>query len=84
MKINYDPQTDTAYIKLSDGKYKVSKKVSDDIVIDYDDKNTPLGIEILSAKELIPSFNANEILFSIGSNNVSTSGSETVNIPFTK
>jgi uncharacterized protein YuzE len=65
MKINYDPQTDTAYIKLSDGKYKVSKKVSEDIVIDYDENDVPLGIEILSANEIIPGFNLNEISLSI-------------------
>lgn len=68
MKINYDPQTDTAYIKLSDGTYKQSRKISDDILVDYDENNVPLGIEILSANEIIPGFNINEISLSITNN----------------
>ncbi len=53
MKISYDPTTDSAYIKLSDKKYKLTKKISNDILIDYDSKNNPLGIEILSVKNNI-------------------------------
>jgi uncharacterized protein YuzE len=66
MKISYDPTTDSACIRLSDKKYKSTKKVPNDILIDYNSKNNPLGIEILSVKENIPSFNTNEVsLFTI-------------------
>ena len=68
MKISYDPTTDSAYIKLSDKKYKLTKKISNDILIDYDSKNNPLGIEILSVKDNIPSFNTNEVSLSIVQN----------------
>lgn len=65
MKISYDPTTDSAYIKLSDKKYELTKKISDDVLIDYDNKNNPLGIEILFVKDNIPSFNTNEVSVSI-------------------
>ncbi len=68
MKISYDPTTDSAYIKLSDKKYELTKKISNDILVDYDNKNNPLGIEILSVKDNIPSFNTNEVSLSIVQN----------------
>ena len=56
MKINYDPKSDSLFLELSKGNYDRSKKISDDILVDYDKKGKILGIEILAAKENIKSF----------------------------
>lgn len=56
MKINYDPKSDSLFLELSKGTYDRSKKISDDILVDYDKKGKILGIEILAAKENIKSF----------------------------
>ena len=50
MKITYDKQADAAYIKLNDKKpYQSSKKVTDDVLIDYSKDGTVVGIEVLAA-----------------------------------
>lgn len=56
MEIKYDPKMDTLYLLLVKGKYKASRKVSDNVVVDFDKKNKILGIEILAVKDTIPSF----------------------------
>ncbi len=50
MKITYDKAVDAIYIKLNEKlTYKSSKKVSDDILIDYSDDGRIIGVEVLSA-----------------------------------
>ncbi len=56
MKISYDPKTDSLFLELAKGKYERSKKISEDILVDYNKGGKILGIEILSAKKTIPSF----------------------------
>ena len=56
MKIRYDKKVDAVYIDLARGKYHVSKKITDDIVVDLTKTGKVLGIEILDASETIPSF----------------------------
>lgn len=56
MKLNYDRKTDSLYLELRKGGYKRSKKVSDSVLVDYDDTDKVLGIEVLGVKEVIPSF----------------------------
>ena len=56
MKINYDPKSDSLFLELAKGTYDRSKKISGDILVDYDKKGKILGIEILAAKENIKSF----------------------------
>ena len=57
MKVNYDPEADSAYIYLTEEKSKVSetKELSDEIFVDYDKNGKPLGIEIIGVKERVPS-----------------------------
>lgn len=57
MKTKYDKKTDAVYIELAKGKYEVSRKISDAIVVDEDKKGKVLGIEILDATENIAAFN---------------------------
>ena len=55
MKITYDKQADAAYITLNDKKpYQSSKKVTDDVLIDYSKDGTVVGIEVLAASENMP------------------------------
>lgn len=56
MEIKYDPKIDSLYLSLVKGRYEASRKVSDNVVVDFDKKNKVLGIEILSVKETMPSF----------------------------
>ena len=52
MKITYDKAIDAMYIKLNDKqKYKTSKKISEDILIDYSQEGEVIGVEILAASE---------------------------------
>ena len=52
MKMNYDPKADALYIKLREGKIEESDEISEGIIVDYDEKNKPLGIEFLDAAVL--------------------------------
>ena len=55
MKITYDKQADAAYIKLNDKKpYQSSKKVTDDVLIDYSKDGTVVGIEVLAVSRNMP------------------------------
>lgn len=56
MKINYDPKADSLFLELAKGTYDRSKKISEDILVDYNKQGKILGIEILAAKENIKSF----------------------------
>lgn len=53
MKINFDPKHDVMRIKFQDGKYDISKEVSDSIVIDRTKDSKLIAIEILDASEKI-------------------------------
>lgn len=55
MKITYDKQADAAYIKLTNkAKYHASRKVSADVLVDYAEDGTVVGIEILDASKNMP------------------------------
>lgn len=55
MKITYDKQADAAYIMLTNkAKYKASRKVSDDVMVEYAEDGTVVGIEILDASKNMP------------------------------
>lgn len=52
MKISYDVKADALYIKLKDAKIDESDEVGKGIIIDFDLKKEPVGIEILGASKL--------------------------------
>jgi len=55
VKITYDKQADAAYIKLTNKvKYQASRKVSEDVMVDYAEDGTVVGIEILDASKNMP------------------------------
>lgn len=58
MKITYDKSVDAIYIKLNErASYEVSKKISEDVLIDYAKDGRVVGIEVLAASEnaILPS-----------------------------
>ena len=65
MKMKYDKKIDAAYIELAKGKYEVSRKISDSIVVDEDKKGKVLGIEILDASKNISAFDPKNTKFTV-------------------
>ncbi|HLD06851.1 MAG TPA: DUF2283 domain-containing protein [Candidatus Nanoarchaeia archaeon] len=54
MRISFDHKHDIMRIKFQDGKYDVSKEVSDGVVIDMTKDNKMMAIEILDVSQKIP------------------------------
>ncbi len=55
MKITYNKQANAAYIKLNNKTpYQSSQKVTDDVLIDYAEDGTVVGIEVLDASRNMP------------------------------
>lgn len=52
MKIKYDKTTDTLYVEFLDTTV-ITKRLSDDIAVDYDASGKLAGIEVLGAKRLV-------------------------------
>ena len=51
MKLNYDPATDSLYIRLSERPSVDSDKVADGVVLDYDAQGALVGIEVQHASQ---------------------------------
>jgi len=52
MRIHYDVKGDVLYIEFKKGTV-TTKRIDEDVAIDYDKKGQVAGIEILSAKERV-------------------------------
>lgn len=50
MKITYDKHTDTLYLEFKDTTV-TTKRLSDDIAVDYDSDGKMAGIEVLGARK---------------------------------
>ena len=59
--MRYGSKDDAVYIEFAKGKYEVSRKVSDSVIVDEDKNGKVLGIEILDASENIPSFDPKKL-----------------------
>ena len=52
MRITYDESVDAMYIKLNEKLvYKTSKKITDDVLIDYSKDGKVMGVEVLDASK---------------------------------
>lgn len=52
MKITYDKATDAVYIRFNNTtSYHITKKVTDDVLVDYSKSGKVLGLEVLSASK---------------------------------
>lgn len=61
MKVKYDPKVDALYIDLAKGKYERTRKISDVVLVDEDERGKILGVEILDAKKNITAFDPKKI-----------------------
>ena len=52
--IQYRPDDNAAYIRLSQGKVMESAEVSPDVVFDYDAEGHIVGIELFDARGQLP------------------------------
>lgn len=52
-KINYDKKKDILYIVLRDGNEERFEDISENITIEYDSRNQPIGIEVFKASEFL-------------------------------
>ncbi|MDI6793615.1 MAG: DUF2283 domain-containing protein [bacterium] len=52
MRIHYDVKGDVLYIEFKKGTV-TTKRIDEDVAIDYDEKGWVAGIEVLSAKERV-------------------------------
>ena len=50
MKIQYDNETDTIYVKLSDDRVLESQEIKKDVIVDYNDKDEIVAVEVLNVK----------------------------------
>jgi uncharacterized protein YuzE len=49
VKIQYSPDVDVLYIRLRESKISNSDELAADIILDFDENGSPVGIEILAA-----------------------------------
>jgi len=63
MKIKYDKESDTIYIRFSSSKISESIENKPGVIIDYDEAAKVVGIEILQASKQMTQFNSVEYEF---------------------
>lgn len=51
MKIEYDPEVDALYVRLSDSKVVESEQVQPGIVLDFDAAGKVVAVEVLNASK---------------------------------
>ena len=51
--VTYDPRADALYIQFREAKVDESDEVSRGVIVDYDRKGKPIGIEVLEAARLV-------------------------------
>ncbi|MGB3493237.1 MAG: DUF2283 domain-containing protein [Elainellaceae cyanobacterium] len=56
MKIEFDPEVDAAYLRLSDADVIDSEEIATDIVYDFDADEQIVGIELLQVRTNLPYF----------------------------
>ena len=54
-KINYDKKKDILYIVLREGNEERFEDISENITVEYDAKDRPIGIEIFNASKFLAS-----------------------------
>ena len=50
MKIQYDNETDTIYVKFSNDKIIESEEVKKDVIVDYNEDDEIVAVEVLNVK----------------------------------
>lgn len=65
MKIKFDEQSDSIYIRFDDSKIIESEEVKPGIIFDFNSQSHVVGIEILRVQECIPITNLKQLQFEI-------------------
>ncbi len=53
-KVSYDKKKDILYILLREGAEERFEDISENITVEYDAKDRPIGIEIFNASKVLP------------------------------
>ena len=53
IEVTYDVKADALYIRLREAKIDESDEVSRGVIVDYDRKGKPVGIEMLDVSRLV-------------------------------
>lgn len=53
MRVNYDPETDSLHIDLSEQPSVESREISEGVVLDYDESGNLVGIDIDNASRKV-------------------------------
>lgn len=61
MKVNYDREVDSLYIRLTDETIEESDEEKPGFVIDYDSNGSVVGIEIMNASKSVSKPNTVEL-----------------------
>jgi uncharacterized protein YuzE len=51
MKIEYDPEVDALYVRLTESKVIESEQVQPGIILDFDEAGKVVGVEVLSVSK---------------------------------
>ena len=54
MIIDFDPEVDAAYLQLDDAKIVDSEEVLPGVVLDFDERGSIVGVELLAVKKKNP------------------------------
>lgn len=65
MRLHYDEQTDTLYLRLDDSRITESEEVQPGIVLDFDERGQVVGVAILRVKERVPAANLRQLQFEV-------------------
>lgn len=65
MKIKFDEQSDSIYIRFDESKIIESEEVRPGILFDFNNQSQVVGIEVLRVQERIPITNLKRLQFEI-------------------
>jgi uncharacterized protein YuzE len=54
IRFTYDDEVDALYVALADGKVFETIEIEESVYVDVDAKGRPLGVEFVSAADLVP------------------------------
>ncbi len=65
MKVHFDEEADTVYLRLDDSVIMESEEVQPGIVLDFNEHEQVVGVEILRVKERVPAANLKQMQFEV-------------------
>ena len=65
MRVRFDPQSDTLYIRLDEAEIVESEEVSPGIVLDFDAENRVVGFEMLDVGKRLPTAHLTQMDFKV-------------------